>query len=80
MQSLAPSTGKASLRGDEIVLRDGRYRIWIGALPPPEGETWLSTGGLKQGLVAIRYLLATAEEAPSARVVQAADSMNEAIR
>jgi len=80
MQSLAPSTGKSSLRGDEIVLRDGRYRIWIGALPPPEGETWLSTGGLKQGLVAIRYLLATAEEAPSARVVQAADSMNEAIR
>jgi len=80
MQSLAPSIGKASLRGDEIVLRDGRYRIWIGALPPPEGETWLSTGGLKQGLVAIRYLLATAEEAPSARVVQAADSMNEAIR
>jgi len=80
MQSLAPSIGKSSLRGDEIVLRDGRYRIWIGALPPPEGETWLSTGGLKQGLVAIRYLLATAEEAPSARVVQAADSMNEAIR
>lgn len=80
MQSLAPTIGKASLRGDEIVLRDGRYRIWIGALPPPEGETWLSTGGLKQGLVAIRYLLATAEEAPSARVVQAADSMNEAIR
>jgi hypothetical protein len=80
MQSLAPSIGKASLLGDEIVLRDGRYRIWIGALPPPKGETWLSTGGLKQGLVAIRYLLATAEEAPSARVVQAADSMNEAIR
>ena len=80
MQSLAPSTGKASLRGDEIVLRDGRYRIWIGALPPPEGENWLSTGGLQQGLVAIRYLLATAEEAPSARVVQAANSMNEAIR
>ena len=80
MQSLAPSIGKASLRGDEIVLRDGRYRIWIGALPPPEGETWLSTGGLQQGLVAIRYLLATAEKAPSARVVQAADSMNEAIR
>ena len=80
MQSLAPSIGKSSLRGDEIVLRDGRYRIWIGALPPPEGETWLSTGGLKQGLVAIRYLLATAEEAPSARVVQAADAMNEAIR
>ncbi|HCG95006.1 MAG TPA: hypothetical protein DEX20_05205 [Halieaceae bacterium] len=80
MQSLAPSTGKASLRGDEIVLRDGRYRIWIGALPPPEGENWLSTGGLQQGLVAIRYLLATAEEAPSARLVQAADLMNEAIR
>jgi hypothetical protein len=80
MQSLAPNTGKASLRGDEIVLRDGRYRIWIGALSPPEGENWLSTGGLQQGLVAIRYLLATAEEAPSARVVQAADSMNEAIR
>lgn len=80
MQSLAPRTGKASLRGDELVLRDGRYRIWIGALPPPEGENWLSTGGLKQGLVAIRYLLATAEEAPSARVVQAADSMYEAIR
>jgi hypothetical protein len=80
MQSLAPRTGKASLRGDELVLRDGRYRIWIGALPPPEGENWLSTGGLQQGLVAIRYLLATAEEAPSARVVQAADSMYEAIR
>jgi hypothetical protein len=80
MQSLEPSRGKASLRGDEIVVRDGRYRIWIGALPPPEGENWLSTGGLQQGLVAIRYLLATAEEAPSARVVQAADSMNEAIR
>ena len=80
MQSLAPNTGKASPRGDEIVLRDGRYRIWIGALPPPEGETWLSTGGVEQGLVAIRYLLATVEEAPSARVVQAADSMNEAIR
>jgi len=80
MQSLAPSTGKASLRGDEIVLHDGRYRIWIGALPPPEGENWLSTGGLQRGLVAIRYLLATAEEAPSARVVQVADSMNEAVR
>ena len=80
MQSLTPSIGKASLRGDEIVVRDGRYRIWIGALPPPEGENWLSTGGLQQGLVAIRYLLATAEEAPSARLVQAADLMNEAIR
>ena len=80
MQSLAPSSGKASLRGDEILLREGRFRIWIGALPPPEGETWLSTGGLKQGLVAIRYLLATAEEAPSARVVQPTDSMYEAIR
>ena len=80
MQSLTPNAGKASLRGDEIVLSDGRYRIWIGALPPPAGENWLSTGGLQQGLVAIRYLLATAEEAPSARVVQVADSMNEAIR
>lgn len=80
MQSLAPSTGKASLRGDEIVLRDGRYRIWIGALPPPQGETWLSTGGLKQGLVAIRYLLAPDQEAPSARVVQIVDSMNQVIR
>ena len=80
MQSLEPSRGKASLRGDEIVLHDGRYRIWIGALPPPQGENWLSTDGLKQGLVAIRYLLARAEEAPSTRVVQAADSLNEAIR
>ena len=80
MQSLSPSRGKASLRGDEIVLRDDRYRIWIGALPAPEGENWLSTGGLQQGLVAIRYLLATGDEAPSARVVQAVDSMNEAIR
>jgi hypothetical protein len=62
------------------VLRDDRYRIWIGALPAPEGENWLSTGGLQQGLVAIRYLLATGDEAPSARVVQAVDSMNEAIR
>ena len=80
MQSLAPSRGKASLRGDEILLHDDRYRIWIGALPPPKGENWLSTGGLQQGLVAIRYLLATAEEAPSARVVRATDFMNEAIR
>ncbi len=80
MQSLEPSTGKASLRGDEIALRDGRYRIWIGALPPPEDENWLSTGGLQQGLVAIRHLLATADEAPTARVIQATDSTNEAIQ
>ena len=80
MQSLEPNTGQASLRGDEITVRDGRYRIWIGALPPPEGEDWLSTGGLQQGLVAIRYLLATSEEAPTARVISAKHSMDEAIR
>lgn len=80
MQSLEPSIGQASLRGDEITVRDGRYRIWIGALPPPEGENWLSTGGLQQGLVAIRYLLATSEEAPTARVISTKHSMDEAIR
>jgi hypothetical protein len=61
-------------------VRDGRYRIWIGALPPPEGENWLSTGGLQQGLVAIRYLLATSEEAPTARVISTKHFMDEAIR
>ena len=80
MQSLEPSIGQASLRGDEITVRDGRYRIWIGALSPPEGEDWLSTGGLQQGLVAIRYLLATSEEAPTARVISTKHSMDEAIR
>ena len=80
MQSLAPRTGKASLRGDELVLRDGRYRIWIGALPPPDGENWLSTGGLQQGLVAIRYLLAISEETPTTRVVNTKNSMDEVIR
>lgn len=80
MQSLEPNTGQASLRGDEIAVRDGRYRIWIGALPPPEGENWLSTGGLQQGLVAIRYLLATSEETPTARVVNTKNSMDEVIR
>lgn len=80
MQSLEPNTGQASLRGDEITVRDGRYRIWIGALSPPEGESWLSTGGLQQGLVAIRYLLATSEEAPTARVVNTKHSMDEVLR
>ena len=80
MQSLEPNTGQASLRGDEIAVRDGRYRIWIGALPPPDGENWLSTGGLQQGLVAIRYLLATSEETPTARVVNTKNSMDEVIR
>ena len=80
MQSLEPNTGQASLRGDEIAVRDGRYRIWIGALPPPDGENWLSTGRLQQGLVAIRYLLATSEETPTARVVNTKNSMDEVIR
>ena len=77
MQSLEPTTGTGSLRGDQITNRDGRYRVWISDTPPIDGEDWLNTAGETEGLVAIRYLLAEATDQPSAKLVQASGEQSE---
>ena len=77
MQSLEPTTGTGSLRGNQITNRDGRYRVWISDTPPTDGEDWLNTAGETEGLVAIRYLLAEATDKPSARLVRASSEQSE---
>jgi hypothetical protein len=77
MQSLEPTTGTGSLRGDQITNRDGRYRVWISDTPPIDGEDWLNSAGETEGLVAIRYLLAEATDQPSAKLVQASGEQSE---
>jgi type II secretory pathway component PulM len=74
MQSIETSEGAASLTGRQITNRKGQFRVWISHLAPPQGEDWLNTGGETEGLVAIRYLLAEAAVAPSARVQKLDDN------
>lgn len=80
MQSIESNGQPASLKGSDITNRDGRYRVWIGETSPPDGEDWLNTGDKSEGLVAIRYLLSDNATAPTARIMKATDSLNEAIR
>ena len=68
MQSIESNGQPASLKGSEITKRGGRYRVWIGDTPPPDGEDWLNTGGEPEGLVAIRYLLSNNATAPTANL------------
>ena len=73
MQSIETREGTASLKGSQITNREGQFRVWISHLAPPQGEDWLNTGGETEGLVAIRYLLAEAAVAPSARLQKLGD-------
>ena len=59
------------LTADEIQLaEDGSYRVLIGPTDPGE-PNWIDTGGLTQGIFAIRTLLPQSRELPSLTVVGA---------
>ncbi len=69
MQSYDYRHHRVSLNNREIELDDARrYRVVIAQEPVAEAN-WLSAAGFPHGLLAIRYQLATAVEAPTITVV-----------
>ena len=73
MQSLDYRHHQVSLNNHDIdVDEEGRYRLVLSARDPGVGA-WLDTAGHPEGLLAIRYQLATDAEPPSMRVVAIAD-------
>lgn len=68
MQSLDYENHQVALHDEQLVVRDGRYRIVV-ASRDPGAENWLDTAGHREGLFSIRYQLASALGRPSIRVV-----------
>ena len=68
MQSIEANGQPASLTGNQITNRQGKYRVWISDTAPPSGEDWLDTQGETDGLVAIRYLLTDNVTSPKAKL------------
>jgi hypothetical protein len=51
---------------------DGSYDVYIGP-EKVEHPNWIDTGGLYEGSMAIRYLMAEGRSTPELRVVKVAD-------
>lgn len=69
MQSLDYTSFTVSLNDKNIEVRDGRYRVIISHSEPKDAN-WLSTTGLKQGLLSIRYQLSSHSTKPSLKLVK----------
>ena len=69
MQSLDYAHHQVSLNNHQIDSEAGRYRVVVAHRQPPSGN-WLSTAGHREGLLSIRYQLASDAEPPSFEVVK----------
>lgn len=74
LQSLDYKNYQVSLTDQDIVTRDGRYRVVVSH-ENPGAENWLDASGHETGLLAIRYQLAPGVEPPDIRLVKLSEAL-----